>query len=271
LGHDLDDQAESLRHGHYIDAHLVEHNFATRDGDARASKGLARTLEPRCDICRSLRRWHDNHANAYRRAAEFRRQHAERWVAKGRHPDITSALLEMDVGGMTVDAIASLLLDAVGKECPGLCAYEENGRLIRHRLHRVADMCIDVKDPEERFSIENLGILCVSCNPAKGHMNWTRFVFKRRAQLAAWQAAIDNGDYRRAAQISLELYSATGSADRAVPITVEPTHPIPVNGDRCTSTKQKVHCDPPRTSSWRCKEPAGHEGPHKHPGQSSWT
>lgn len=267
LGHGVDDQAESLRYKHYVEAHLVDAVFSTNHAGA---KTLGSATQPRCDICRSIRRWHDNHANAYRRAGDFRRQHAERWVEKGHHPDVEAAQLEMDVGGVTNDAVATLLLDHVGKECPGYCAYEEKGKLIRHKLHRVADMCVDVKDPNEPFSIENLGILCISCNPAKNKMIWARFVYKRHAQLAAWQSAIDNRDYRGAAQMSLELYSAVGSADRAVPITVEPTHLI-VSDGRCASVKQKVHCDPPRVSSWRCKEPAGHEGPHKHPGQSSWT
>jgi len=258
-----------LRLGHYVEAHLVEHNFSTHN--ASGTKGLGPTLQSRCDICRSLRRWHDNHANAYRRAADFRRQHAERWVEKGRHPDIEAALQEMDVGGVTVDAVAALLLDHVGKDCPGYCAYEETGRLIRHKLHRVPDMCVDVKDPDEPFSIENLGVLCISCNPAKNKTPWTRFVYRRHAQWAAWETAINNKDYRRAAQMELELYSAVGSADCAVPITVEPAHPTVTSDERCSSIKQKVHCDPPRTSSWRCKEPAGHEGPHRHPGQSSWT
>jgi hypothetical protein len=268
--------AESLRLGHYVEPHLVEYLFSP---DRESAKGLGGMyLHSRCRICRSIRRWHDNHGNAYRRAADFRRQHAERWVKKGRHPDVEAALLEMDVGGVTVDAVAALLLCHIGKECPGYCAYEEDHKLIRHRLDRVADMSVDVKDPGEPFSMENLGVLCISCNPAKSDKTWTRFAYERRAQLVAWQAAIDNDDYRRAAQMSLDLYSAIGSADRVVPIAVEPTHLISLSSDRagppdfrCTSVKQKVHCDPPRTSTWRCKEPAGHEGPHKHPGQSSWT
>ena len=48
--------------------------------------------------------------------------------------------------------------------------------------------------------------------------------------------------------------------------------PVVVAGaDRCPSVKAKVHGDPPRRSSWRCQQTAGHAGPHTHRGQSPWT
>lgn len=203
LGHGVSGQAEALRTGHYVESHMVGDLFSTRDGDARAIKGLGRTLQPRCAICRSLIRWHDNHANAERRANDFRRQHAQRWVIKGHHLTIEAALVEMDTGGVSTAALAALLVEHVGQLCPGLCAHEQNGVIVIHTIDRVADMHLDVRDPRAPFSIENIGILCVSCNPAKRDQPWPQFIYHRRAALRAWQAAIDTPAYRRGEQGAL--------------------------------------------------------------------
>jgi hypothetical protein len=198
-------QAESLRFGHYVEGRHVEAVFTTRDGDARASKGLARTLEPRCSLCRSIRRWHDHGANAIRRAGEFRRDHAVRWVKLGRASSIEIVLAQMDVGGVTDEAIAALIVAAIGELCPGYCAEEHGGRIVRCVIERVSDLHVDVRNPDEPFTLENIGILCDSCNPAKRNMSWATFVYRRRAMLQTWQTAIDNAIYRGSEQLALNL------------------------------------------------------------------
>jgi hypothetical protein len=47
------------------------------------------------------------------------------------------------------------------------------------------------------------------------------------------------------------------------------TNVVPFH-ERCEAVKTKIHGEPPRRSSWRCKGEAGHDGLHFHPGQSSW-
>ena len=119
LGHGVVGQAKSLRLGHYIEAYLVDAAFSMRNSAERGgSKGFAPTREPRCRACRSIRQWHNHGANARRRAASFRRQHAERWVKAGRHASVEDALAEMDVGGITDDAIAELIVAAIGEPVP---------------------------------------------------------------------------------------------------------------------------------------------------------
>lgn len=200
LGHGVIDQAESLRLGHYVEMHLVDTVFATRDGDARAIKGFGRTLQPRCNLCRSILRWHDNGANALRRARTWRREHAERWVKNGRADTVENALTEMAIGGITDEAIAGIIVAAIGELCPGLCAYEQNGKIYRHTINRVNELHVDVRNPGDPLTLENIGVLCVSCNTSKGDTSWGVFIFGRRAALKAWQDAIDNPDYRRGAQ-----------------------------------------------------------------------
>jgi hypothetical protein len=203
LGHGVIGQAESLRTGHFVTSRLVDANFSNRDGDARASKGFARTIEPRCDHCRSIRRWHDHHANAERRARRFRREHAERWVKQGRAETLEDVYTEMDIGGVTEEALTAKILEAIGEFCPGLCAYEEDGQIIRHTIDKVNELHIDVKNPLEPFTLENIGILCVSCNPSKGETPWVVWMFRRRAQWQAWQDAIDHPHYRGSEQPTL--------------------------------------------------------------------
>jgi hypothetical protein len=210
LGHGVVGHAESLRNGHYVEAHLVPDVFSINTHGRDGGKGLATGTMPRCAICRSIRRWHDHHGNALRRARDFRREHAQRWVDKGIHPTVDAALLEMDVGGVTEEAVAALILEAIGEPCPGLCAHEEQDeegvhRLVFHTIDRVADLHVDVRDPHEPFSLENIGILCISCNPAKGSVPWARFIYRRRAALRAWQAAIDSASYRRPEQLGFDV------------------------------------------------------------------
>lgn len=201
LGHGLIGQAESLRTGHYVEAHLVGDVLGTHK---IGTKGLG-TVQPRCRICRSIRQWHDHHANAWRRAGAWRRQHAKRWVQLRRHLTIEAALLEMDVGGVTQAAVTEIILAAIGEPCPGLCAHEQDGEMVFHTIDRVADCHIDVRDPNAPFSIENLGPLCISCNPAKGDMAWHQFIYRRRAALRAWWDAINRSDYRRPEQLGFDL------------------------------------------------------------------
>ena len=202
LGHGVAGQAESLRHGHYVEGYLVQECFSTH---ATRGKTLAPQLEPRCAICRSIRRWHDHHLNAYRRANAFRRGHAQRWVDKGIHPTIEAALQEMDIGGCTVEAIAQLILAALDEPCPGLCAHEDDGQIIFHTINSVADLHVDVKDPAQPFTIENIGILCHSCNEAKRGTPWAVFIYRRRCHLRMWQAAINRPAFRRSHQMRLDL------------------------------------------------------------------
>lgn len=201
LGHGVLGQADSLRCGHYVESQYVDAVFSTRDGDARASKGFARTSEPRCNVCRSIRQWHDHSANAFRRARSFRRNHAERWVKLKRAESVEAVLGEMDIGGITDEAIALKIVTAIGEPCPGHCAYEKDGQILRHTIDRVSDLHVDVRNPDEPLTLENLGILCVSCNTAKGKTSWARFVWKRRAMLLAWRAAIDNPNFRGREQL----------------------------------------------------------------------
>lgn len=198
--HDAD--AESLRAGHYVKGQYVPHCVTTHQIRG-GGKGLAPNPEPRCNICRSIRQWHDDLGNARRRAHAFRRQHADRWVKNGRRPSIADALEEMDTGGVTADALVQLMLAHLGQPCPGLCAKEVDGKIHIHTIDRIADMHIDVKDPGQPFTLENIGILCSSCNPSKGDQPWATFVFRRRATLQMWQDAIDNVDYRRAEAVPL--------------------------------------------------------------------
>jgi hypothetical protein len=198
LGHGVVGHAESLRNGHYVEVYLVPYNFSVHN--SARGKGLAPTREPRCDHCRSIKRWHDHHANARRRASLFRREHAVRWVRHGRCETIDAALAEMDVGGLTLEAITQLILDAIGEECPGFCAYEENGRIVQHTIERVADMHVDVRNPDEPLSLENIGILCISCNTSKKKQRWHTWVYQRRAQLRAWEGALNDPAFRGAEQ-----------------------------------------------------------------------
>ena len=104
----------------------------------------------------------------------------------------------MDIGGVTEDALTALVVDSIGDICPGLCAHEENGVIVYHKIERVAQIHIDVKYPDQPFTIENIGILCSeSCNMAKGKTPWATFIYQRKAMLHAWQQAIDNPAYRR--------------------------------------------------------------------------
>ena len=112
----------------------------------------------------------------------------------------------MDIGGVTEEAVARLVVDAIGEDCPGHCAYEnENGEIVRHTIDRVSELHIDVKNPLEPIALENIGILCESCNLAKGPNNFATFVWKRRAMLLAWQSAIDNPKYRVPEQTALPI------------------------------------------------------------------
>ena len=204
LGHGVVGKDEALRLGHYVEPHLVGDVFSVNTHDTSRAKGLGTTgLRPRCKMCRSIRRWHDDHGNAHRRASAFRTQHAERWVKKGRHPTVDAALREMDIGGVTAEAVAQLILAAVGEDCPGLCAHQDGQDIVIHTIDRVADMHVDVRDPNQPFSIENIGILCSSCNPAKNDRPWALFVYERRACLRAMRDAIDRADYRRTEQATL--------------------------------------------------------------------
>lgn len=201
LGHDVAGQAESLRHGHYVAAHLVDANFSP---NSHGGKGLATDFMPRCNHCRSIRRWHDHGANALRRSRSWMREHADRWVKLDRADTAEVVLAMMDIGGITEQSLADVIVASIGEPCPGMCAKEVDGRIVRHTIGRVAELHIDVKNPLEPLTIENIGILCISCNTAKGDMPFTEFVWKRRAQLIAWQAAIDNPDYRGSEQPPLE-------------------------------------------------------------------
>lgn len=109
----------------------------------------------------------------------------------------------MDIGGVTEDAIAQIIISHIDELCPGMCAHEEDGKLIFHTINGVAELHIDVKDPTQPLTIENVGILCKSCNLAKGESPWALFIYKRRACLLAWQAAIDNPHFRRSEQIAI--------------------------------------------------------------------
>jgi hypothetical protein len=197
LGHGVIGQAASLRTGHYVEAQYVDAVFAH---NTHGGKAFATDLMPRCNLCRSIRRWHDHGANALRRARKFRREHAERWVKLGRAESIEAALAEMDIGGVTDVAVAGLMVVAIGEPCPGMCAYEQDGRICRHSIARVSELHVDVRDPTQPLTLENLGILCISCNTAKGDTPWATFIYRRRAQLLAWQAAIDNPSFRQGEQ-----------------------------------------------------------------------
>jgi hypothetical protein len=197
LGHGVAGQAESLRHGHYVEGYLVKDCFSLSNGTAVLAKGFGQNLHSRCALCRSIIQWHDHHANAERRAKQFLRQHAERWVKKGKHDTTEAALTEMDIGGVTVEAITQLILAALGEFCPGYCAYEQDRQIIRHTIDSVVGLHVDVKNPDDPFSIENIGILCISCNTAKQGRPWGVFIYRRRAHLRMWQAGIDNPSFRR--------------------------------------------------------------------------
>lgn len=207
LGHGVPNSpAPSLEHGHYVRADLVNANFSTQ---SNSTKTLGRIyLHPRCNHCRSIQRWHDNHVNAARRANAWRRQHAQRWVKKGHHTTIDAALAQMDTGGITAEALNGLLVSHVGKPCPGLCAYEEDGQVITHTIGRVADMHLDVRDPSKRFTIENTGVLCVSCNTAKGEQAWLDFIADRHAHLKAWKEAME--DPRKRTPVQGTLFDEAG-------------------------------------------------------------
>ncbi len=198
LGHEVIGQAESLRTGHYVEGQYVDAVFSTRTEGRKAFAS-----EPRCNLCRSIRRWHDHHANALRRARSFRGDHAERWVKLGRIETVDDALAMMDIGGVTDEALTEKILAALGEVCPGHCAYEQDGRIVQHIIDRVSEMHIDVRNPAEPLTLENIGILCISCNLAKGPETWATFAWKRRAQLLTWQQAIDNSGYRGSEQLGL--------------------------------------------------------------------
>lgn len=199
LGHGVIGQAESLRVGHYVEAYLVDANFTPHKS---GSKGFA-TSFPRCNHCRSIRRWHDHHANALRRARRFRREHAQRWVDLGRANTAEEVLMEMLIGGVTDEAVADIIIASIGEDCLGFCAYEENGQIIRHKINRVSELHVDVRDPDEPITLENIGILCTSCNPSKGDDSYTLFTYRRRAEHLAWQAAIDNPQFRGSEQMGI--------------------------------------------------------------------
>ncbi len=111
----------------------------------------------------------------------------------------------MDIGGVTEAALVERILAAIDEDCPGLCAFERDGEIVFHKITRVADLHIDVKNPAEPFALENIGILCHSCNSAKKDEPWASFMFRRRAALQAWRDAIRNPAYRRSEQLMLPI------------------------------------------------------------------
>jgi hypothetical protein len=115
--------------------------------------------------------------------------------------------MQMDTGGITVGAITALIVDSIGKTCPGLCAHEEPEGLVFHIIDRVAGGQVDVKDPSQPLSLEQLHFLCNSCNQAKGDMPWAEFVYRRRAALRAWEGARVNPAYRASEQPALGLWA----------------------------------------------------------------
>ena len=62
-----------------------------------------------------------------------------------------------------------------------------------------------MKNPDDPFTIENIGILCLPCNRAKGKRPWGQFIYARRCAFHTWQAAIDTPSYRRSWQMRLDL------------------------------------------------------------------
>lgn len=169
--------------GHEVIPGTEEYIFLMRT-DGKSDNTYSQT---RCRRCASTRYHFKENSDFRNKGLATIRKHAVRTVEKGFAPDVERARAQLFLAGVTPEFAASVMLDAVGKACPGFCCdvIKDDRLLLGRRVEPYIirdrhDVEFDWRDPRYQLTPENSGPLCPVCNRQKGDIPWPVFMLQQR-------------------------------------------------------------------------------------------